>query len=115
MKSEKIILNKDFKRVYGRGNSHVSPLLVTYVLKNNSGKLRIGITTGKKIGGAVERNRARRVIAAAFRETISKIDCNGADIVFVARTKTVSAKSYNVAAAMKKHFIEDRLWSEQEK
>lgn len=115
MKSEKIILNKDFRRVYGRGHSYVSPVLVSYILPNKSGKLRYGITTGKKVGGAVERNRARRVIAAAFRECANSIECNGADIVFVARTRTVSSKSTFVAAAMKKHLMSDGLWSETQK
>ena len=40
----------------------VSPVVVTYVLKNRAGTVRVGITTSKKIGGAVQRNRARRVI-----------------------------------------------------
>ena len=41
--------NRDFRRLYQRGRSYASPLLVTYVLKNRSGDVRIGITTGKKI------------------------------------------------------------------
>ena len=57
---------REFSRAYKRGRSFVSPLLVTYVIKNNSNNLRYGITTGKKIGKAVQRNRARRVIRAAF-------------------------------------------------
>ena len=115
MKSEKIVLNKDFKRVYGRGQSYVSPVLVSYVLKNKTGKLRYGITTGKKIGGAVERNRARRVIAAAFRDCAQNIECSGVDIVFVARTRTVSSKSTDLTQVMKKHFISSGLWSDTQK
>ncbi len=104
MESVKLNLNKDFRRLYGRGKSQVHPLLVTYIIPNRRGVIRYGITTGKKVGGAVERNRARRVIEAAVRENLKSVECGGADIVFVARTKTVAAKSYDVAAAMKKHF-----------
>ena len=104
MESEKLNLNKDFRRLYGRGRSQVHPLLVTYIIRNKSGRIRYGITTGKKVGGAVERNRARRVIEAAMRENLKCVECNGADIVFVARTRTVTAKSQDVAAAMIKHF-----------
>ncbi len=104
MDSRKLNLNKDFRRLYGRGKSFVHPLLVTYIMPSKRGVVRYGVTTGKKVGGAVERNRARRVIEAAMRETAPLIDCRGADIVFVARTKTAFAKSYEVAAAMKKHF-----------
>lgn len=106
MDSQKLVLNKDFRRLYGRGRSFVHPLLVTYIIPNRCGVIRYGVTTGKKVGGAVQRNRARRVIEAALRETVGLVDCRGADIVFVARTRTVSAKSPAVAAVMKKHFSE---------
>ena len=60
--------NRDFRRLYTRGKSFVSPSLVTYVMKNRrSGGIRVGITTSKKIGNAVTRSRARRVIREAFR------------------------------------------------
>ena len=103
MESVKLNLNKEFRRLYGRGHSQVHPLLVTYILPNRRGLVRYGITTGKKVGGAVERNRARRVIDAAMRECLPLIE-NGADIVCVARTRTVTAKSYDVVSVMKKHF-----------
>ena len=96
---ETLKLNMEFRRVYGRGKSQVHPLLVTYLLKNRSGGLRIGITAGKKVGGAVQRNRARRVIRAAFYSLAPKI-ADGYDIVFVARTRTVSAKSTQIADVM---------------
>ena len=54
-------LNKDFRRLYGRGKSQVSPYLVTYSSKNRNGEINIGITVGKKLGNAVKRNRARRL------------------------------------------------------
>ena len=104
MEALKLNLNKDFRRLYGRGKSQVHPLLVTYIGQNRRGVIRYGVTTGKKIGGAVERNRARRVIEAALREVLPLVDCGGADVVFVARTRTVQSKSYDVATVIKKHF-----------
>lgn len=59
----------------------------------------MGITTSKKIGNAVERNRARRVIRAAYRSIESQI-CENYDFVFVARTKTIFTKSGDLAAVM---------------
>jgi len=84
--------NRDFHRLYNKGKSFVSPLIVTYVLKNKTGNIRYGITTGKKIGNAVRRSRARRVIRAAFRELTDELK-SGYDIVFVARGKTPFVKS----------------------
>lgn len=92
--------NSDFRRAYGRGKSYSDPALVTYVLKNNrAGICRMGITTSKKIGNAVERNRCRRVIRAAFRELTPQI-CGGYDFVFVARTRTKLIKSTQVKTVM---------------
>ena len=72
--------NTDFRRVYGRGKSCVSPALVVYCLKNRAGICRIGITTSKKLGGAVERNRCRRVIKEAYRR-LQPLCSGGWDIV----------------------------------
>ena len=101
-KTVKLKQNTDFRRAYGRGKSFSEPALVTYVLKNNrAGVCRVGITTGKKIGNAVMRNRCRRVIAAAFRELEGEISGNW-DIVFVARYKTGVSKSTKVREIMRK-------------
>ena len=108
VKTEKFKLNKEFKRLYGRGKSFVDPLLVTYVLKSGRDHCRIGITVGKKLGGAVERNRAKRVKTAAWRETAPLLSQN-VDAVFVARTRILSAKSGDVAAAMIRHFKKSGL------
>ena len=57
--------NRDFVRLYKRGKSQVDPLLVTYALKSRRSCTRVGVTASKKVGGAVQRNRAKRVIRAA--------------------------------------------------
>ena len=78
-------------RLYRKGKCYVSSSLVTYVLKNRSNEKRYGITTSKKIGKAVQRNRARRVIRASLYDLYSDI-IPGYDIVFVARGKTLCKK-----------------------
>lgn len=101
MKSNTLKENKDFRRLYYRGKSAAGANLVTYVMKRKAPQTRIGITTGKKIGGAVERNRARRVIRAAFSQLEDRLLCNY-DIVFVARTNTTKVKMQDVLADMEK-------------
>lgn len=103
--------NREFRRAYSRGKSYVSPDLVTYIIKNNNNNLRIGITTGKKIGKAVERNRSRRIIRAAYREICNNIRF-GYDIVFVARTKTPYRKSTDILKSMTKHLKDAGLLCE---
>lgn len=93
--------NRVFRRLYGRGKYQAHPLLVTYVLKNRLPYNRYGITASKKIGGAVERNRAKRIIRAAYRQLEPETPV-GWDIIFVARTKTTQVKMDQVEAVMKR-------------
>lgn len=101
--------NKDFRTLYYRGRSQVSPFLVTYVRKNKLGYCRVGITTGKKVGKAVQRNRCRRLIREAYRLLSPSIEGSW-DIVFVARTRTATATMQQVKRAMSAHFAALSLW-----
>lgn len=101
MKSKTLKENKDFRRLYYRGKTQADSCLVTYVMKNRLGETRVGITSSKKIGKAVERNRARRLIRAAFSFFESDLNADY-DIVFVARTKTTKVKMQDVRQQMEK-------------
>lgn len=93
--------NTDFVRTYYRGKSTANPALVVYAKKNGAGICRVGITTSKKIGNAVERNRSRRVIRAAYQSVLKQDLIQGSwDLVFVARGKTKYLKSTAVEKAM---------------
>lgn len=96
--------NNEFRRVYNKGKQYVSPLLITYCLKNRNGFTKIGITTSKKIGCAVKRNRARRIIREAYRGLNDRIITDkGTDIVFIARGKTTRSTSKEIAVIMESH------------
>lgn len=110
---EKIKLNRDFHRLYKKGKSKVTPLFVVYTAKGRKGKLRLGITVGKKIGGAVQRNRAKRLITAAFRSLTPNLT-QGYDVVIVARVRVLAFKSTQIAELLKKQFTEIGLWCEDE-
>lgn len=93
--------NKDFLRLYYRGKSSAKSTVVVYAARNRMGKIRVGITTSKKIGNATQRNRSRRVICAAWQSVLKENKINGGwDFVFVARNKTKYVKSTAVCAAM---------------
>ncbi|MBR3738134.1 MAG: ribonuclease P protein component [Eubacterium sp.] len=103
MKSQTLKENKDFRRLYYRAESKASKTLVTYAMKSRGKGCRYGITTSKKIGNAVERNRSRRVIRAAYSELEGRISGNW-DFVFVARHKTSKVKMQEVLKDMEYHF-----------
>ena len=109
---EKLKENRDFKRLYYRGKSSVAPSFVLYSMKGRTGRIRLGITTGKSIGSAVQRNRARRVVTAAFRD-LSKNIVPGYDFVVVARTRILKVKSTDVARIMEGQLKSAGLWYEK--
>jgi ribonuclease P protein component len=101
--------NRDFRRIYARGKSVVTPQIVIYISKNRQKTLRIGITTSKKIGNAVMRNRSRRIIREAFREISPQIK-RGYDIILVARGKTPYLKSTDVKNQLIRQLSKEKLF-----
>lgn len=97
--------NSSFRRAYARGKSFVSPILVTYVTKNRARCIRVGITTSKKTGNAVKRNRSRRIIREAARQLVPELS-GGYDLVFVARAKTPFVKSTDILCDMRKQLLQ---------
>jgi ribonuclease P protein component len=99
-------LNRNFlfTRAYRSKQCFVSPFVVTYVVRRKSGGLRVGITASKKIGGAVQRNRARRVIKAAAYALLCG-QKGSYDIVFVCRRATLGKKSTFLQEIIQKHLI----------
>ena len=95
--------NRSFQRVYAKARYALHPLFVTYLMKNRKQINRLGITTGKKIGNAVQRNRAKRVIKAAYAE-IAPCLPTGFDIVIVARQAILQIKSKEAAAILSGQF-----------
>lgn len=76
-----------FRQLYKKGTSLAFPSVVVYYRKNRQSVNQLGLTTTKKIGKAVQRNRARRVIREAYR-LLEPMMNRGYDIVLVARSKT---------------------------
>ena len=78
--------NNDFRLIYKRGKSSVTPVLAMYVRKNKNTSNRLGITVSTKVGKAVVRNRVRRRIREAYRINESRFN-SGYDIIVVARVR----------------------------
>lgn len=78
--------NHEFRRLYSKGKSAVSPCLALYCRKNRREGNRLGLTVGTKVGKAVVRNRTRRRIKEAYRVNEDRF-LPGWDIVVVARVR----------------------------
>lgn len=80
--------NYEFRRIYRKGKSLVSPQMVLYWQKNRQGQSRLGITVSTKLGHAVVRNRVRRRFRELYR--LHKPEMQpGFDVILVARGRAV--------------------------
>ncbi len=81
--------NSDFRRLYSKGKSAVSPYMAVYCRKNRLSVSRLGITASVKLGNAVMRNRARRRLRELYRTNEARFPA-GYDIVLVARSRAIT-------------------------
>lgn len=68
-KSRRLVSNRQFKAVLSQGRSFSDGLLILYIAGNDFGCRRLGVSVGKSCGGAVVRNRLKRLIREAFRQS----------------------------------------------
>ena len=105
--------NSDFRRLYAKGKSVVTPYMVLYCRRNSLGVNRLGYTVSTKLGHAVVRNRVRRRLREIYRLNARKFK-PGYDIVVVARSRSVGAPYQKLEAGFlnacgKLGLLEERL------
>lgn len=81
----------DFERAYRDGESHGNRFLVLYAFPRPDGEfdgVRLGISAGRDLGAAVERNKVKRALREVFRDASGRLP-DGHDFVVVARPDLV--------------------------
>ncbi|MBA4380033.1 MAG: ribonuclease P protein component [Anaerolinea sp.] len=74
----------DFQGVRRSGKSYAHPLVVLFVLASDAPAVRVGVAAGLRVGNAVRRNRAKRLLRAAMQNVHRKI-VPGFDLLLIAR------------------------------
>ena len=89
----------DFKRVRRLGKSYAHPLLVLIKHPNEHGNSRFGVSAGRSVGNAVQRNRAKRRIREIIRHRIPGIQ-PGWDVILLARQPLTNANYAELQTAV---------------
>ena len=87
---QRLSRSAEFDRVYREGRSHANRYLVVYSFPRESegdAEPRLGVSVGRKVGGAVERNRVKRLLRDAFWAVAEELP-DGHDFVVVARPES---------------------------
>jgi ribonuclease P protein component len=97
--AQRLRARADFERVRRDGHSWRHGLLVLAARRNESSVTRVGVAAGKRVGSAVARNRAKRLMREAMR-TFSPRVAPGWDLLLIARAPIAQVKTQDVAAAL---------------
>jgi len=89
-KRRRLSRSAEFERVYRQGRSKGNRFLVLYAFprEENGEGPRLGLSVGRRVGGAVERSRVKRVLREAFWEEAARLPA-GSDYVVVARPESL--------------------------
>ena len=117
MKFTAITENHLYAKAYAKGKKAVTGTVIVYVLRDYAARRlrdahpqkqfvnRIGLTVGKKLGGAVQRNRAKRVLREAMRAVEHEPGVKtGFLVVLAARERATEAKTAEVERDLRRAF-----------
>jgi ribonuclease P protein component len=89
----------DFEAVGRRGTARSTRLLVLRTLRTGRSETRVGLSTPRTLGGAVQRNRVRRRLRELVRTRLEAIG-PGWDLLLIARPAAAEATHAELGAAL---------------
>jgi ribonuclease P protein component len=115
-KTKRLVTNRQFRAVLARKVRVSNGLLTLYIAENDCGHPRLGVSVSRSCGGAVVRNRLKRLVREAFRQSQRRIPTRFDYLVMVSPqwSKRLN-KSVNAAVAAAPTRISRKLTLEQVK
>lgn len=97
-KQQRLVKASLFREAFAQKRSFVGRTMVLWLRRGDDASLRLGVVTSKKVSNrAVDRNRARRVLRALFREHRDEL-CADVDVLIIARRNLLRATHAEVEA-----------------
>lgn len=100
-RSHSITSQAEFQRVFRLGTRRSGACLKVCAVRSNAGRTRYGMAVGRRVGGAVIRNRVKRVLREQLREL--KLT-EPWDVVIVARPESAGRSSRQIGAELRQLF-----------
>lgn len=91
-RNKRLISNKAFEAVFAGGRRFSNELLVLYVVKNQCGWSRLGVSVGKSVGKAVVRNRVKRLLREVFRQSQEEIPAGFDYVLMLSSRRSKNSK-----------------------
>lgn len=95
---DRIRKRSEYQVIYTQGRRIPSASFVLFVMRNGLGRPRLGITATRRVGGAVKRNRAKRLVRDIFRR--HKREFDNVDIVLNVRASLPGAEIARLEAEL---------------
>ncbi|MFH0879046.1 MAG: ribonuclease P protein component, partial [Lentisphaerota bacterium] len=99
-KRQKLVRSADFMEAYAQGRRGIGRYMVMWLRNGEGASLRLGVVASKKVGGAVQRTRAKRLLREAYRRNRAAFS-GPVDVVLVARREILQASWPNLVAELK--------------
>jgi ribonuclease P protein component len=112
VKTERLAGIRDFEAVFTNGKSWANNMVVLRALPNSLGSSRCGFAVGKRLGGAVVRNRVRR----RLREVVRQVPIDGGwDMVLIARQPATETDYHALSKATEELLTRAKLLGSEER